>query len=91
MLHLGFASAPSTSDDDICFIRLVVLDVKAHVAPEPAGSFLRGAPGAGMRPSALPFPLFPRAGGGGGVALVIARAAVGPMSRLGARSNFYLE
>lgn len=53
--------------------------------------FRGAAPGEVMRPSALPFPLFPRAGGGGGVALVIARAAVGPMSRLGASPNFYLE
>lgn len=68
-----------------------VHDVKAHVTREPAGPFLRGAPGAWMRLSTLPSPLFSRAGGVGDGALVIAQAAVGPMSRLGASPIFYLE
>lgn len=72
-------------------LRFGVHDVKAHVTREPAGPFLRGAPGAGMRPSALPSPLFPRAAGIGGGGAVIARAAVGPPGGLRAQTNFYLE
>ncbi len=63
-------------------LRFGVLDVKAHVTPEPAGPFLRGAPGAWMRLSTLPFPLFSLPGGVGDGALVIARAGEGPLGGL---------